>query len=92
MVKKLTRLSRNEEPARHKRAILNDSIFPSDVFCAGVRRNIRLIVKHTEQLTTYAISVVVSIVVFCKCFGIQSYGICIIFTMILQIIFKKLQK
>ena len=32
--------------------------------CAGVRRNIRLIVKHTEQLTTYAISVVVSIVVF----------------------------
>ena len=68
MVKKLTRLSRNEEPERHIRAILNDSIFPSDVFCAGVRRNIRLIVKHTEQLTTYAISVVVSIVVFCKCF------------------------
>ena len=46
------------------RAILYDSIFPSDVFCAGVRRNIRLIVKHTEQLTTYAISVVVSIVVY----------------------------
>lgn len=65
-MKKLTRLSRNDEPARHIRAILNDSIFPSDVFCAGVRRNIRLIVKHTEQLTTYAISVVVSIVVFCE--------------------------
>lgn len=92
MVKKLTMLSRNEEPARHMRAILNDSIFPSDVFCAGVRRNIRPIVKHTEQLTTYAISVVVSIVVFANVFGIQSYGICIIFTMILQIIFKKLQK
>lgn len=66
MVKKLTRPSRNEEPARHIRAILYDSIFPSDVFCAGVRRKIRLIVKHTEQLTTYAISVVVSIVVFCE--------------------------
>ena len=64
MVKKLTMPSSNEEPARHIRAILNDSIFPSYVFCAGVRRNIRLIVKHTEQLTTYAISVVVSIVVF----------------------------
>ena len=63
-MKKLSMPSRNDEPARHIRAILNESIFPSAVFCAGVRRNIKPTVKHTEQLTTYAIIVIVFIVVF----------------------------